>query len=36
MLLPDASYNGWVLCRNQAMIEDATMQVIFEIYRVPG
>ena len=27
---------GWVLCRNEGMIEDATMQVISEIYRVPG
>ncbi|GGA35824.1 dTMP kinase [Hafnia psychrotolerans] len=28
--------NGWVLCRNEGTIEDATMQVISEIYRVPG
>ncbi|WP_431022658.1 thymidylate kinase [Erwinia rhapontici] len=28
--------NGWVLCRNEGSIEDATMQVISEIYRVPG
>jgi len=27
---------GWVLCRNEGTIEDATMQVISEIYRVPG
>ncbi len=26
--------NGWVLCRNEGTIEDATMQVVFEIYRV--
>lgn len=26
--------NGWVLCRNEGMIEDATMQVISEIYRL--
>jgi thymidylate kinase len=26
--------NGWVLCRNEGTIEDATMQVISEIYRV--
>ncbi|MCW2105037.1 UNVERIFIED_ORG: thymidylate kinase [Rahnella aquatilis] len=28
--------HGWVLCRNEGMTEDATMQVISEIYRVPG
>ncbi|MFJ7284358.1 dTMP kinase [Pseudomonas sp. NPDC099000] len=28
------SDNGWVLCRNEGTIEDATMQVISEIYRV--
>ncbi|WP_456310998.1 dTMP kinase [Serratia proteamaculans] len=28
--------NGWVLCRNEGTIEDAAMQVISEIYRVPG
>jgi thymidylate kinase len=26
--------NGWVLCRNEGTIEDATMQVVSEIYRV--
>ncbi|WP_429515913.1 dTMP kinase [Pseudomonas frederiksbergensis] len=26
--------NGWVLCRNEGTIEDATMQVISEIYKV--
>ncbi|MFN1141419.1 dTMP kinase [Serratia quinivorans] len=26
--------HGWVLCRNEGMIEDATMQVISEIYGV--
>ena len=26
--------HGWVLCRNEGMIEDATKQVISEIYRV--
>ncbi|MGF6113350.1 thymidylate kinase [Pseudomonas frederiksbergensis] len=25
--------NGWVLCRNEGTIEDATMQVISEIYK---
>ncbi|MFJ7795722.1 dTMP kinase [Pseudomonas sp. NPDC096950] len=25
---------GWVLCRNEGTIEDATMQVVSEIYRV--
>ncbi|MDD0995059.1 thymidylate kinase [Pseudomonas sp. TNT2022 ID1044] len=28
------SDNGWVLCRNEGTIEDATMQVVLEIYRV--
>lgn len=28
--------HGWILCRNEGMIEDATMQVISEIYRVLG
>ncbi|MBU9856590.1 dTMP kinase [Rahnella bonaserana] len=28
--------HGWVLCRNEGTIEDATMQIISEIYRVPG
>ncbi|WP_433590067.1 dTMP kinase [Pseudomonas koreensis] len=27
---------GWVLCRNEGTIEDATMQVVSEIYRVLG
>ncbi|PKE28867.1 thymidylate kinase [Rahnella sp. AA] len=27
---------GWVLCRNEGTIEDATMLVISEIYKVPG
>lgn len=27
---------GWVLCRNEGTIEEATMQVISEIYRMPG
>lgn len=26
----------WVLCRNEGAIEDATMQIISEIYRLPG
>jgi thymidylate kinase len=26
--------NGWVLCRNEGTIEDATTQVVSEIYRV--
>jgi len=26
--------HGWVLCRNEGTIEDATMQVVAEIYRV--
>ena len=28
--------HGWVLCRNERTIEDATMQVVSEIYRVLG
>ncbi len=28
--------HGWFLCRNEGTIEDATMQVITEIYRVLG
>jgi len=28
--------HGWFLCRNEGMIEDVTMQVISEIYRVLG
>ncbi|MGB9096666.1 dTMP kinase [Erwinia sp.] len=28
--------HGWVLCRNEGTIEDATMQVISEIYKVHG
>lgn len=28
------SDNGWVLCRNEGKIEDATMQVVSEIYKV--
>lgn len=28
--------HGWVLCRNEGTIEDATMQVISEIYKVLG
>lgn len=28
--------HGWFLCRNEGTIEDATMQVISEIYRVSG
>ena len=28
--------HGWVLCRNEGTVEDATMQVISEIYQVPG
>jgi thymidylate kinase len=26
--------HGWVLCRNEGTIEDATMQVVCEIYKV--
>lgn len=25
--------HGWVLCRNEGTIEDATMQVVSEIYK---
>ncbi len=32
----EIAHQGWVLCRNEGTIEDATMQVISEIYRVPG
>ncbi|CAI1538739.1 dTMP kinase [Serratia plymuthica] len=28
--------HGWVLCRNEGTLEDATMQVISEIYKVLG
>ncbi|VVO19650.1 dTMP kinase [Pseudomonas fluorescens] len=28
--------HGWVLCRNEGTIEDATIQVVSEIYRVLG
>lgn len=28
--------HGWFLCQNEGTVEDATMQVISEIYRVPG
>ncbi|WP_408596006.1 dTMP kinase [Pseudomonas sp. PLMAX] len=28
--------HGWVLCRNEGTIEDATMQVVSEIYKVLG
>ncbi|MGO4742487.1 dTMP kinase [Serratia quinivorans] len=28
--------HDWLLCRNEGVLEDATMQVISEIYRVPG
>lgn len=28
--------NGWVLCRNEGTIEEATQQVISEIYKVQG
>ncbi|RON02455.1 dTMP kinase [Pseudomonas brassicacearum] len=28
--------HGWVLCRNEGTIEDATMQVVSEIYEVLG
>lgn len=28
--------HNWILCRNEGTIEDATMQVISEIYKVPG
>lgn len=32
----EIAYRGWVLCRNEGSIEEATMQVVAEIYRVPG
>ncbi|MCX2946030.1 dTMP kinase [Rahnella perminowiae] len=32
----EIAHQGWVLCRNEGTIEDATRQVISEIYRVPG
>ncbi|AYO38889.1 dTMP kinase [Serratia sp. P2ACOL2] len=28
--------HGWFLCRNEGLLEDATMQVITEIYKVSG
>ena len=28
------SDNGWVLCRNEGLLEEATMQVVSEIYKV--
>jgi thymidylate kinase len=28
--------HGWFLCRNEGLLEDATMQVISEIYKVSG
>jgi thymidylate kinase len=28
--------HGWVLCRNEGAVDDATMQVVSEIYRVLG
>lgn len=28
--------HGWFLCRNEGLLEDATMQVIAEIYQVSG
>jgi hypothetical protein len=31
----EVAENGWVLCRNDGMIQDATMQIISEIYRLP-
>lgn len=30
----ETAHHGWVLCRNEGLIEEATMQVISEIYRV--
>ena len=30
----EVAAQGWVLCRNEGIIEDATMQVISEIYKV--
>lgn len=32
----EVASHGWMLCRNEGMIEEATMQVISEIYKVPG
>ncbi|MBU9843650.1 dTMP kinase [Rahnella ecdela] len=32
----EVASHGWILCRNEGMIEEATMQVISEIYKVPG
>lgn len=32
----EVANHGWVLCRNESTIEDATMQIISEIYRLPG
>lgn len=31
-----AADHGWVLCRNEGTIEEATMQVVAEIYKVLG
>ncbi|MFJ3007082.1 dTMP kinase [Pseudomonas fluorescens] len=31
-----AKEHGWVLCRNEGPIEDATMQIVSEIHRVLG
>jgi len=28
--------HGWVLCRNEGTIEDATLQVVAEIHKVLG
>ncbi|CAM3865768.1 dTMP kinase [Rahnella bruchi] len=30
----EVASHGWILCRNEGTVEDATMQVISEIYRV--
>ncbi|UZJ57867.1 thymidylate kinase [Pseudomonas sp. KU26590] len=30
------SENGWVMCRNEGRLEDATMQVVSQIYNVLG
>ena len=32
----EIAHHGWFLCRNEGAIEDATMQVVSEIYRVAG
>ncbi|MFK8259039.1 dTMP kinase [Erwinia sp. AnSW2-5] len=32
----ETAHHGWFLCRNEGAIEDATRQVIAEIYKVPG